>query len=307
MAAKIELEVGLKFEVPLPNSVNVGEVTLGTIVFGPGIPFGPITIGPQLQLTFGAEVGPIEGRAGISVGGEIKFSNDARGRIDFGETQNRESTGWEAEPTLVGPSLNAEIDFNMVVGPKVKALFGISTPLADAVVGIQVAAPAFNMGLLAGAGDPVCDGQDIGIKAQASLSGEVQAVLELGPINIEPVIAKLFNKDLANVCLTPGGDGPLGDDGQPLPAPSVRVLAPSTLTLSSAGFIELGLSTLTLASSGVAAASSVPPVIAASSVTFIPAALAASSSAPVFAAASSVAPVAAASSASAVPSDAVRF
>lgn len=257
-----------------------------------------MTIGPQLQLTFGAEVGPIEGRAGISIGGEVKFSNDARGRIDFGEAQNRESTGWEAEPSLIGPNINAEIEFNMVVGPKVKALFDISTPVADAVVGIQVAAPSFNMGLLAGAGDPVCEGSSIGIKAQASLSGEVQAVLELGPINIEPRIATLFNKDLANVCLRPGGNAPLGDNGQPLSAPAFRVLPPSTLTLSSPAFIELGLSTLTLASSAVAAASSVPPVIAAPSVTFIPAAPAVSSSAPVFAAASS---------GSAVPSVAVRF
>jgi len=92
LAMRAEFEVGLEFEIPLPRT-DIGEIELGTIPLPGGISFGPIAFGPQSQLVFGASLSA-EGSASITVGGEITFSNDARGRIDFSENQDRPSEGW---------------------------------------------------------------------------------------------------------------------------------------------------------------------------------------------------------------------
>lgn len=109
----------------------------------------------------------------------------------------------------------------MDVGPRARALFGISGPGdLDLTAGIQVGAPNPRASLFAGASsrDEVCDGANVGIKAEASIVGDVTGVLEFGAINLDIPIATLFEVPLAAVCITPGGDAPLGDDGQPVPS-----------------------------------------------------------------------------------------
>ncbi|KAK4110866.1 hypothetical protein N656DRAFT_799594 [Canariomyces notabilis] len=75
---------------PLTRTIPVFAPPLG----GVKIP-GVISLGPQVTLSLGAEIGAVRGSVGVTMGGRASINKDSKARLDFLDEKRTGKTGWD--------------------------------------------------------------------------------------------------------------------------------------------------------------------------------------------------------------------
>ncbi|KAJ5366868.1 hypothetical protein N7541_000809 [Penicillium brevicompactum] len=158
-------------------------------VDGISIPGGVLDLGPEIVFSFGYQIGPIKGSAGISAGVTISLENSAELEIDF-LSPDVSAGGWTPQVDTKPVTIDAKIEAGAEVYAKAE---------------IQFAASVFDLGYEAGVnlrpylGANVAVSTDKGLGVDVNLGSDIGAHVSAGGSKacITPKAGVSLNVDIA--------------------------------------------------------------------------------------------------------------
>lgn len=231
------VELGFRLGGELTSALSFNP-SLPPFVLPGGISAGPLVIGPNLVVSYLAELSSVSAEAELSIGTKITIDDAAVASIGIAGGENT-FDGWTPSFEQIGPDLSASVSVSAQTGPQISIELDVTVFDRGLAAGFVLAAPQLTATLSADASTAggICDNPnaDLGATIDVGLSAEFAAFGGVSDPNDKfPNRFPLFSTSQAlfSTCETFGGGAAPTSSAAASPRSSAAVSQPASASAS---------------------------------------------------------------------------